>query len=503
MTYKKIRHVIDVRVEKGGAIEKECCALVVGISGKGLPNVAKELDKAVDGALSRIVGGEDVGSDPGKGHLMFSKHLPIKPERIILIGVGKGGGKNKALENLRQGYAAAAAMCENRGLKHIVGLLPPNISADTVQAMVEAFVIGAYRWDTYKRRKRKGAESFTVLVSNAKDKRTAEKAAHAGRVVSESTCMVRDLANCPSNDLRPKDLAKLAEALGKEYGFKVNILGKKEIEKAEMHGLLAVSRGSAEEPRFIELEWNGTRSKKTRPIVFVGKAITFDTGGISIKPVANMDQMKYDMAGGATVLGTITAAARSKLPLRIIGLIPSSENMPDGKAYKPGDVIEYKNGRTVEIISTDAEGRLILADGLLRAGELDPTYVIDTATLTGGVKVALAKIAAGILGNDDRLVNGLIKAGGETHERLWRLPLWPEYNDLIKGDTADIKNSGGREGSTCTAAALLNNFVSYPWAHVDIAGMGWSPSGKGYLQKGATGFGVRLFMQWLRSQKTR
>jgi leucyl aminopeptidase len=213
--------------------------------------------------------------------------------------------------------------------------------------------------------------------------------------------------------------------------------------------------------------------------------------------------MKYDMAGGATVLATVTAAARLKLPLRIIGLIPSSENMPDGKAYKPGDVIEYKNGRTAEIISTDAEGRLILADALLRAGELDPAMVIDIATLTGGVKVALAKVAAGLLGNDDRLVNGLIKAGKESHERLWRLPLWPEYNELIKGDTADIKNSGGREGSTCTAAAFLNNFVSYPWAHVDIAGMGWTPIGKGYLQKGATGFGVRVFMQWLRSQRAR
>jgi leucyl aminopeptidase len=490
---------IVVDVEKGKAVDKECCGLVIGINRSGLPKgMARELDKALDGTLSSIVAGIDVGPEPGKIHMMFTKHLPIMPERIILTGVGKSG-KRARMDEVRQGMAVATNLVEKKGLKEIVAVFPPGGSVELARTMVEGFVIGSYRWDRYKGKKRNGARSFTLLVENAKDLKNAAKGAEAGKVASESVWMVRDLANTPGNELTPMLFEELIGKVAKASGVTFRSFGPKEIKRMEMAGLQAVNRGSGEEPRFFELEYigKGSGGKKARPIVLVGKAVTFDTGGISLKPVANMDQMKYDMSGGATVLGVISAAARLNLPLRIVGLIPCTDNMPGGMAYKPGDVIKYRNGRTVEVISTDAEGRLILADALLRAGELEPRYVVDIATLTGGVKIALARKAAAVLGNDDRLVNALIKAGMGEAERLWRLPMWDDYGDLIKGDTADIKNSGGREGSTITATMFLSNFVSYPWAHIDIAGMGWTERARGYIQKGSVGFGVRMFIQWL------
>jgi len=478
---------INVEVRKGRAADTACCALVIGINRTGLPNgAARELDKVLDGTISKIVAGIDVGPEPGKTHIMFTKHLPIRPERIILTGIGKSGRRARR-DEVRQGMAVTANLAEKSGLREVVAVFPPGGSVELARTMVEGFVIGSYRWDRFKGKKRNGASSFTLLVQNAKDLKNATRGAEAGKVASESVWMVRNLANTPGNELTPRIFEDFIGKVAKASGIGFRSYGPKEIKKMEMNGLLAVNRGSAEEPRFFELEYigKGSGGKKARPIVLVGKAVTFDTGGISLKPVTNMDQMKYDMSGGGTVLGVISAAARLKLPLRLIGLIPCTDNMPGSMAYKPGDVIKYRNGRTVEVISTDAEGRLILADALLRAGEMNPRYVVDIATLTGGVKVALARKAAAVLGNDDRLVNALIKAGMGEAERLWRLPMWDDYGDLIKGDTADIKNSGGREGSTITATMFLSNFVSYPWAHIDIAGMGWTERSRGYIQKGS------------------
>jgi leucyl aminopeptidase len=376
---------------------------------------------------------------------------------------------------------------------------------DVARAMTEGFLIGSYRWDMFKKKKRNGAISFTVLAENARDLKNARKTVAVGTVASESVWMVRNLSNTPGNALTPCMFAEYAKEVAKASGLSCKVMNEKEIERRKMYGLMAVARGSAEPPRFLELEYvgKGSGGKKAKPIVLVGKGVTFDSGGISIKPGLNMNQMKYDMSGAATMLAVISAASRLRLPLHIVALMPLTENLLGAKAYKPGDVIKYKNGKTVEIISTDAEGRLILADALLRAGELDPRYVVDIATLTGGVKVALARKAAAVLGNNDRLIGALIKAGQAEAERLWQLPLWDDYADLIKSDTCDIKNSAGREGSTITASMLLSNFVSYPWAHIDIAGMGWTERTRHYIQKGCVGFGVRLFIQWLSSLKAR
>jgi leucyl aminopeptidase len=492
---------IAIEAMKARAVDTECCALVIGLARKSLPTgSAVELDKAMGGALSRIVSGVDAGPELGKTHLVFTKHYPIKPERIILVGIG-GEEKVPALEKVRVGFAAAARLCEQAGLKKVVGLLPPGASSDVAQATAEGFVLGAYRWDRFKADKRKGADSFTMIAENARDLKNAAKGIDVARVICDTVWLVRDLSNMPGNEMHPRGLAEAARALAAAAGIDVRVLGPKEIAEKGMTGLLTVSKGSAEEPRFIEVEYNGARAKNARPIVLVGKAITFDSGGISLKPVDKMDEMKFDMSGGAVVMGVVAAAKRLGLPLHLVGLVPCCENMPGGRAYRPGDVITFKNKRTVEVISTDAEGRLILADALLRAAELVPRCVVDIATLTMGIKVVLAGMAAGVWGNDDRLVSGLVRAGEATNERLWRFPLWPVFDELIEGDTADIKNSGGRDGGSITASRFLSNFVSYPWAHIDIAGTAWVDKDRGYLTKGGTAYGARLFIQWLRGLK--
>ncbi len=489
---------IAIGAKKAKAVETQCCALVIGLSKKALPKgSATELDKAMGGALSKIVSGIDAGPELGKIYMVFSKNYPIKPERIILVGIG-GDQKISALEKVRVGFATAANLCENIGLQNIVGLLPPGGPADVAQAMAEGFVLGAYRWDSFKAKKRKGATSFDVLAENAKDLKIAVKGCETAKIIAGAVWLARDLGNTPGNEMTPRVLAEVAQTVGKTYGFSVKVLGPKEIAEKKMYGIMAVNKGSAEEPRFIELEYNGSRSKKSKPIVLVGKAITFDSGGISLKPTDKMDEMKFDMAGGAAVLGAVMAAKRFGLPHHIIGLIPCAENLPDGKAYKPGDVLRFSNNKTVEILSTDAEGRLILADALLRAAELEPRFVVDIATLTMGIKTFLAGMAAGVWGNDDALVSGLVRAGEATNERLWKFPLWPVFDELLEGDTADLKNSGGRDGGSITASRFLWNFTSYPWAHLDIAGTAWTEKAKGYVPKGGTAFGTRLFIQWLR-----
>jgi len=495
----KVGIAFDAR--KGRAVDTECCALVIGLTRKALPKgAATELDKAMGGALTKIVSGVDAGPDLCKTHMIFTKHYPIKPERVILVGIG-GDEMVPALEKVRLGFATAANMCEKLGLKKIVGLLPAGASAEVARAMAEGFGLGAYRWDRFRSDKRKGAESFTVLAENAKDLRTAAKAIDVSRVLCETVWLARDLCNTPGNELHPKAMAEHARTLAKANGLDLRILGPKEIAEKGMCGLLTVSKGSAEEPRFIELEYNGARSKNARPIVLVGKAITFDSGGLSLKPVEKMDEMKFDMTGGAVVLGVVAAAKRLGLPLHLVALVPCCENMPGGRAYRPGDVITFSNKKSVEVISTDAEGRLILADALLRAAELGPRYVVDIATLTMGIKTVLAGMAAGVWGTDDGLVAALVRAGETTQERLWKFPMWPVFDDLIEGDTADLKNSGGREGSSITATRFLYHFTSYPWAHIDIAGTAWVDKDRGYLQKGGTAFGVRLFIQWLSGLK--
>jgi leucyl aminopeptidase len=316
-----------------------------------------------------------------------------------------------------------------------------------------------------------------------------------GEAVGAGQTFARSLQVLPSNICTPSYVANTARELGQRHGFGVTILDKAGIEKEKMGALLCVAQGSAQEPRFIALEYKGAEGA---PIVLVGKGVTFDTGGISIKPAQNMEDMKYDMSGAAAVLGTLEALGRLKPKVHVVGLIPSTENMPSGTAIKPGDVITSHFGKTIEVINTDAEGRLILVDALSYARRYQPAAVVDIATLTGAIVVALGHSAAGVMGSDDKLVEEVRAAGEKAGERVWPLPLWEDYRDLMKSDIADIKNTGGRPAGSISAGWFLREFVdSFPWAHLDIAGTAYTERDEPTRVKGPTGMGVRLFTEFV------
>jgi leucyl aminopeptidase len=319
--------------------------------------------------------------------------------------------------------------------------------------------------------------------------------------VAAVSTLVRDVGNTPSNDLVPRHFAAWAAREGKARGVAVRVLGKKEIEKERMGGLIAVNRGAAEEPRFVVMEYRGGRRGEA-PVVLVGKGVTFDSGGISIKPSEKMGEMKWDMMGAATVVGVILAAADTRLPANLVALTPLTENLPSGTAYKPGDIVRFRNGKTAEIDNTDAEGRVILADALDYAGRWKPSAIVDFATLTGAALVALGLEAAVVFSPDDSLSAGLISAGERTDERIWRLPVWEEYRDNLRSDWADMKNTGGRWGGSINGAMFLKEFVpeGTAWAHLDIAPTANYDSEHGGYPTGATSFGVALTLRWLRDR---
>jgi leucyl aminopeptidase len=319
-----------------------------------------------------------------------------------------------------------------------------------------------------------------------------------GVATAEATVFVRDLCNHPSNVMTPTKIANEAKAIAKETGVSLKILEQKEMEELGMGALLGVAMGSHEPPKFIILQYHGSKKKDDRPVVLVGKTITFDTGGISLKPAENMEQMKADMTGGAEVLAAMRAAARLKLPLNLISILPAAENMPGGRAMRPGDVVKTLSGKTVEVQNTDAEGRLILSDGLAYATRFKPAALIDIATLTGACVVALGQFAIGMFGTDAKLKESVRKAGLRAGERVWEMPLWDEYFEQLRSDVADMRNIGGRGGGMITAALFLSKFVGdCSWVHLDIASTDWSERERAYIPKGPTGIGTRLLIQYL------
>jgi leucyl aminopeptidase len=319
-------------------------------------------------------------------------------------------------------------------------------------------------------------------------------------VISDAVLFARDMVSAPANEMTPTRLANEAMENSRGRNIKCTILEEGEIRELGMNALLGVAAGSDEAPKFIIMEYHG--GKRSSPVIaLVGKGLTFDSGGISIKPAEKMDLMKSDMAGGAAVIAAVRAAAELGLPVNLVGLVPAVENLPSGKAYKPGDILKSFSGRTIEIVTTDAEGRLIMADALTYAGRYKPAAIIDLATLTGACIVALGDHVIGMFGTDDQLKREIREAADLTGERVWELPLWEEYNELIKGDSADYKNSGGRAGGAITAAVFLSKFTDgYPWVHLDIAGPAWLAQDKPYIPKGASGVGVRLLLRFLRNR---
>jgi leucyl aminopeptidase len=373
---------------------------------------------------------------------------------------------------------------------------------DIAQAIAEGAILGAYHFTEYRSdngSKPPDLERLTLYCAQRQHMRQLVEGIRRGTAAAEAAVFVRDLCNHPSNVMTPTRVAGEAKGIAKEAGVTLKILEQKDMEQLGMGALLGVARGSHEPPKFIILEYKGERAKKAlQPIVLVGKTITFDTGGISLKPSENMEQMKADMTGGAEVLASVRAAARLKLPLYVIGILPVAENMPGGRAMKPGDIVKTLSGKTVEVQNTDAEGRLILSDGLAYATRFQPAALIDIATLTGACVVALGQFAIGMFGNNDRLKDQVRKAGLRAGERVWEMPLWDEYFEQLRSDVADMRNIGGRGGGMITAALFLSKFVGdCPWIHLDIASTDWSERERAYIPKGPTGIGTRLLIQYL------
>ena len=450
--------------------------------------------------LSPITSGDFKGKEK-ESALVYSEK-PGGPKRVLLIGLGE---KNKAIhETFRKAAARAAKHCHAVKARS-AGLLIPTMPRDlyrTVLAMGEGALLGLYRYDKYitkPKDEQHAVELFSLITEDRKSAAEAEKAFARALIVAQSAMFARDLSNAPGNEIYPETLAKAAMESGKKAGFKVTVMEKAEIEKLGMGGIIGVSQGSSRPPRFIVMEHN-KNAKKT--VVLVGKGVTFDTGGISIKPSANMAEMKMDMSGAAAVIGTMDAVARLKLPVHVVGLVPAVENMPGGNSIRPGDILRHYNGKTSEVDNTDAEGRLILADALGYAGRYKPSAVIDLATLTGACVVALGHHATGMMGNNEALMAKLKTAGEATYERVWQLPLFNEYEKQIKSDVADVKNVGGRWAGAITAGWFLKKFIGdYPWVHLDIAGTAMMEENGDYTQRGGSGVGVRLLVEFLKGWK--
>jgi leucyl aminopeptidase len=443
---------------------------------------------------SWVVSDGDFGGKTGETALLYGQDGPAP--RLLLVGLGER--ELFTLEKLRR--AAATVARRARALKlHSAAFslptLPDTAIREIARTVAEGARLGLYRFDRHKSAADDHDLQTFWLVADEGVLDEATEGAELGTKVAEGTVLARDLANEPSNVATPEYLAERARAIAEKYGMVLDVLDRAGIEEEGLTGLATVSRSASNEPRFIVLEHRG--GGDCAPVVLVGKAVTFDSGGISIKPSAGMEDMKFDMSGGSAVLGAMEAAGALDLALNVVALVPATENLPGGDAFKPGDVLRMHSGKTVEIVTTDAEGRLILADALSYATRYEPSAVVDCATLTGACAVALGDHASGLMGNDEDLLAELQTAGETTGERTWPLPLFEEYTEQIKGDTADIKNSGGRRGGALTAGAFLKEFADYPWAHLDIAGTAYGKKGNAYTIKGATGVPARLLVTFL------
>ncbi len=481
-------------------------ALIVGVSRGGSPPAA--LDEALGGALSALVESGDVKGKEGD-LLTYYPGADIPAQRLLLVGLGEAD--KITLDGVRRAAATAAKRARDLGATSAAATVDTfpvaEASGDQVaQAIVEGVMLGLYRFTQFKEIPEDEiteVETLTLVTDEA-TRAVVEEGAQLGQLFAEATTWARDLANRPGNSATPTALAEMAQAMASD-NLRCQVLEMDEMRELGMGALLGVAQGSTEPAKFIILEYTPDVSDPDT-IVLVGKGITFDSGGISIKPSARMEDMKFDKCGAVAVLATMRVLPRLKPAVRVVGLAPATENLPGGKAYKPGDIVRAMNGTTIEVINTDAEGRMILADALSYAARYEPKAVIDLATLTGGCVVALGHDASGLFGTDENLITHVRQAGEKTGDQVWQMPLWKPYRKMVESKVADIKNSAGRWASAITAAAFLARFTEpYPWAHVDIAGTayvtGESNDPRPYAARGATGVGVRLLLQLLRDWK--
>ncbi|HYK83115.1 MAG TPA: leucyl aminopeptidase [Gemmatimonadales bacterium] len=467
--------------------------------GSGAPASLGALDRAAGGVIARAIASGDFKGKRDEAVLLYPAAGPA--ERLLLVGLGKPGEVTRT--SIRRAAAVAAKRARALGARQLAFAVAPEArngvsSQDVGQVVVEGAAQGAWAFTELKAapEEPQGEVEAVAIVCDAAEAKTVAAGQRLGDAIAAGHRLTRYLQMQPGNVCTPSYLAERAQQLAAQYGFAVTVLDRAALAREGMGALLAVAQGTQQEPRFIVLEYRGAGD--AAPVALVGKGVTFDYGGISIKPAQNMEEMKFDMSGAAAVLGTFEAVGRLKPALNVVGLIPATENLPSGSAVKPGDVVKSHLGKTIEIINTDAEGRLILCDALSYVRRFKPAAVLDIATLTGAVVVALGHAAIGAMGNDDALVAEVCAAGERAGERCWPLPLWEEYRDLLKSDIADVKNSGGRGAGSIAGGWFLREFVTgYPWVHLDIAGTAYTEGEVPQQAKGPTAVGVRLFTEFI------
>ncbi|MDQ6828760.1 MAG: leucyl aminopeptidase [Gemmatimonadota bacterium] len=455
------------------------------------------IDGVLGGAIARAVGRRDFRG--GKDETLFLSGGSSGPQRVLLVGMPES---TDAAGVSRRAAAVAARQARKLGVTSMAWFSAGQ-SPEAIEAAAVGIQLGAWEYVDLKTpppedERRAALTDASIIVA---DDKASSDAVSRGVAIGEGLALARRLAIMPGNMCTPDYLADTARDIAKRHGLAVTVLGRAEMEKEKMGSFLCVAQGAPQEdPKLIALEYRkGPAGGK--PVVLVGKGLCFDTGGISIKPADKMELMKYDMCGAAGVLGAMEAIARLQLPVNVVGLVGTTTNMPSGTAVKPGDVVQASNGKFIEIINTDAEGRLVLADVLVYAKRFDPAAVIDAATLTGACVVALGHTAYGVLGTDDALISEILDAGKRSGELGWQLPLWDDYKELVKSDVADIKNSGGRPAGAISAAMFLKEFAEgYPWAHLDIAGTAYTESDLGYIPRGPTGIPVGVFVEFVRGR---
>jgi leucyl aminopeptidase len=494
--------MVHVKVEKARIDQKQTALLVIGVfEGENDFSQSKELDPLVFASIKESLDNKEFRGTLGSSLLVYTLGKgPMK--KLVLLGLGKR--EKFSDEAARTCAGKAAQKAKELGVKEFSILQFSNLDEGLIEAMTEGAALALYSFEKYKTPDSSEpptrVEEVTILIGS--DSQKFQSVAERASIVVDSVNFCRDTANLPPNDCSPAQLASIAASVAQEFGMKSRVIDRYELENMGMEGIVAVGKGSSNPPKLIILEYNGAGASDQKPYLLVGKAVTFDTGGISIKPSEKMDEMKFDKSGGCTVLAIMRAVSAVKAAVNVVGIIPAVENMPSASSYRPGDIIKMYNGKTVEVINTDAEGRMILADALAYGISIySPRAVIDLATLTGAAIIALGANVAAMISTNKQLADRLRKHSEKTGERLWELPLYDEFHEQIKSTHADVRNVGGRPGGAITAAAFLSNFVSgVPWAHIDIAGTAWTQDGtfeRSYNPKGATGFGVRTIVRLL------
>lgn len=493
---------MDIKIINQSTVNFSGDLLIVNLfEGVKIPGGATgAIDKAMDGAITSMIKNGEITGKLGETAI-FPTLGRLKVNKILIVGLGKQ--EKFGMEEIRKASGSAAMSVKRARAKTVgtivhgagIGGIDPQVCA---QALAEGTILGLYEFTTYKKRDTNGIENFFIIEMDKQKIKKIEKGVELGKIVAEGQNIARDFTNEPANILTPEKFTQRATQIISDFGLrkelKLTILNKKEIEKLKMGALLSVAQGSDNEPQFITIRYQGSN----KPLIsLIGKTVTFDSGGISLKPTEGMGAMKGDMSGGGVVFATTLALARTGAKTNLLTIIPAVENMPSGKASRPGDIVRAMNGRTIEIISTDAEGRMTLADAICYAEKEGAKIIVDIATLTGGCAIALGDVTAAVMGNEQELIDRLLAISKHTGERMWQLPIFEEYEEKIKSDVADIKNSAGRLASPITAGIFLKEFVqNAKWLHIDIASKEFAEKDRFYQPKGATGFGVRTLFEF-------